>query len=67
MNSKIDTRDFLKHLSFWYNKTDDECTELATNENDLDAEQGLRNMLERDLCTEIVNETINELKKFKNE
>jgi hypothetical protein len=23
---------WLKHLSFWHNKSDDECIELATNE-----------------------------------
>lgn len=35
MEIKIDTNDLLTHLSFWYNKTDDECIELATNENGL--------------------------------
>jgi hypothetical protein len=53
---------FLKHLSFWHNKTDDECTALATNEYGVDAEQALMNMLERDFCTEINNNVVEELK-----
>jgi hypothetical protein len=56
---KIEPNDLLKHLSFWHNKTDDECIKLATNENGVDAEQALLNMLERDLCTDINNEVIN--------
>ena len=50
-----DTSKFLKHLSFWHNKSDDECIKLASNENGVDAEQALTNMLERDFCTEINN------------
>ena len=26
-----DVKSFLEHLSFWHNKSDDECIELATN------------------------------------
>lgn len=62
MNLKINQSDLLQHLSFWHNKTDDECIELATNEHGVDAEQALKNMLERDLCTEINNNIIEELK-----
>lgn len=58
----IETNNLLKHLSFWHNKSDDECIELATNDNGLDAEQALLNMLERDLCTDINNELIKYLK-----
>jgi len=54
----------LQHLSFWHNKTDDECAELAKDENgNLDAEQALINMLERDFCTSINNNVVEELKK----
>jgi len=67
MEIKIDGNDLLKHLSFWHNKTDDECIELATNENGLDAEQALTNMLERDLCTSINNEVIKGLKNLGND
>jgi len=65
--NKLDGNDLLKHLSFWHNKTDDECIELATNENGLDAEQALTNMLERDLCTSINNEVIKGLKNLGND
>jgi hypothetical protein len=67
MEIKIDGNDLLKHLSFWHNKTDNECIELATNENGLDAEQALTNMLERDLCTSINNEVIKGLKNLGND
>lgn len=55
----------LKHLSFWHNKTDDECIALATNENGVDAEQALLNMLERDFCTEMNNIVVEKLLKNK--
>jgi hypothetical protein len=54
----------LGHLAFWHNKTDDECIELAKDENgNLDAEQVLKNMLERDLCTSASNNIIEGLQK----
>jgi len=53
---------WLKHLSFWHNKSDDECIELATNEYGIvDAEQALMNILERDFCTSINNNVVEEL------
>ena len=67
MEIKIDGNDLLKHLSFWHNKTDDECIELATNEFGLDTEQALMNMLERDFCTEANNNIIEDLKKWVND
>ena len=67
MNIKIDGNDLLKHLSFWHNKTDDECVELATNDNGLDAEQALMNMLERDFCTDINNKVVEALMNYTNE
>jgi hypothetical protein len=66
MGIKIDGNDLLKHLSFWHNKTDDECIKMATNENGLDAEQALTNMIERDLCTSVNNEAIKGLKNLGN-
>ena len=67
MKINIDGNDLLKHLSFWHNKTDDECIELATNEFGLDTEQALMNMLERDFCTAANNIIIEDLKKWVND
>jgi len=64
MNIKIDGNDLLKHLTFWHNKTDDECIEMATSEKGVDAEEALKNILERDFCTEMNNNIIEELKKL---
>lgn len=54
----------LEHLSFWHNKTDEECIQMATNEFGVDAEQALLNMLERDLCTGVNNEALQKLKQL---
>jgi len=56
---------WLKHLSFWHNKSDGECIELATNEYGVDAKQALMNILERDFCTSINNNVTEELLKPK--
>ena len=64
---EIKTRTYLEHLSYWHNKTDDECIELATNEYGLDTEQALMNMLERDFCTDINNNVVKSLKNYTNE
>jgi len=64
---QIDLVQLLKHLSFWHNKSDDECIELATNEYGIDAEQALMNMLERDFCTSINNNVVEELNQNKDE
>lgn len=66
MNIKVNGGDLLKHLSFWHNKTDNECVELATNNGNVDAEQAMLNMLERDLCTSMNNNVIEQLSKWKN-
>jgi hypothetical protein len=58
----MNIRKLLKHLSFWHNKSDDECIELATNEYGIDAEEALLNMLERDFCTSINNHIVEDLK-----
>ena len=67
MRLKIDLGQLLKHLSFWHNKSDDECIELATNEYGIDAEQALMNMLERDFCTSINNHVVETLNQNKDE
>lgn len=67
MNINIDGNDLLKHLSFWHNKTDDECIEMATGEYGVDAEQALINILERDFCTSLNNSIIEDLNKWVNE
>jgi hypothetical protein len=64
MNINIDGNDLLKHLSFWHNKSDDECIEMAMGEYGVDAEQALMNMLERDFCTQMNNNVVEELKKL---
>ena len=66
MNVNTSQSDLLKHLSFWHNKTDDECIEMATGEFGVDAEQALLNILERDLCTDINNNVVRELNKTLN-
>ena len=58
MRLKIDLGQWLKHSSFWHNKSDDECIELATNEYGIDVEQALMNMLEREFCTSINNNVV---------
>ncbi len=60
--NNINSSDLLKHLTFWSSKSDDECIEMAINECDVDAEQALKNILERDFCKEISNEIVKELK-----
>jgi len=62
MNINIDGNDLVKHLTFWLNKTDDECIEMATGEFGVDAERALINILERDFCTDINNNVIEKLK-----
>ena len=64
MKINIDGNDLLKHLTFWHNKTDDECIEMATGEYGVDAEQALMNMLERDFVTELNKNIIEELKSY---
>ena len=64
MNINISQSELLKHLTFWHNKTDDECIQMATSETGVDTEQALINMLERDFCTEMNNNIVEELKKL---
>ena len=62
MKIKIDGNDLLKYMMFWSEKTDDDCVEMATVEDKLDAEQALSNMMERDFVLEFNKEVINGLK-----
>ena len=59
--NNIGGNQLLKYLTFWLNKTDDECIEMATSETGIDAEQALKNILERNLCIEINKNIIEEL------
>lgn len=60
----LEVNDLLKHLTFWNKKTDDECIEMVTSETGVDSEQALKNILERDFCTEINKNIIEELKQW---
>jgi hypothetical protein len=62
MKVKLKLNDFLNYLSFWNDKSDDECIELATDEETVDAEQALLNMLDRDFCRDFCREFSNEIK-----
>lgn len=63
----METKKLIEMSSFWHNKTDDECVELATNQgicgSDFDAEQALINMIENYFWTETNANYINELTK----
>ncbi len=59
---KLMTAQLLKYLTYWHDKTDDDCIYLATNENGINAEEALLNMVERDFCVEINNNIIKGLK-----
>ncbi len=62
MDNKIDGNYLLNHMMFWSEKTDDDCVEMATFEDKLDAEQALINMIERDFALEFNKEVIEGLK-----
>jgi hypothetical protein len=62
MKININGGDLLKHMMFWSEKTDDDCVEMATVEGELDAEQALINMIERDFALEFNKEVIEGLK-----
>lgn len=55
---------FLRHLTFWYDKTDDECIEMATNEHGVDSEQPLLNIVDRDFCISTSDEIVSELREL---
>lgn len=61
MNIYVNGSEFLKHLSYWHHKSNDECIKLVTNNYGVNAEEALMNLLERDLCTSINNGVIKQL------
>ena len=64
MKIKIDRSELINNVLFWHNKTDEECIEMATNENGLDGTQARFYMIERDICTGIINGFVEDLKKY---
>jgi hypothetical protein len=60
-HNEINPNDLLKELTFWYNKSDEECIEMATNEYGIDAEQALINMFNRTHMTEASNNLLKSL------
>ena len=62
MKFEINQSDLLKELSFWHNKTDDECTALATSEDGkVDYKQAMLNIVVRNRCTAINNRVLESL------
>jgi hypothetical protein len=63
----METKKLIEMSLFWHNKTDDECIKMATKEgshgSDIDAEEALINMFERDFWTQTNTNIINELTK----
>ena len=64
MRINIELGPLLKHLTLWHNKSDDECIEMATNEYGLDAEVALMNIIERDFCTSVNKNVMDDLLKW---
>jgi hypothetical protein len=63
MEININGDDLLKHMMFWGEITDYECSKMATNDKcELNAEQALINMLERDFAVEFNKTVIEGLK-----
>lgn len=62
MKINITGDDLLKHMMFWGEKTDEDCVKMATNEGELNAEQALINMLERDYAVEFNKKVVEGLK-----
>ena len=63
MSVRINGKSLLEHATFWNNKSDEECIQLASNEFGVDTERASLNMLERDFCTDFNNELIKSLLK----
>lgn len=59
----MDTKKLMEMSSFWHNKTDEECIQMASTEYGVDAAEALSNMFERDFWTQTNNNIINELTK----
>lgn len=62
----ISQSDLLKELSFWHNKTDDECIAMATSEDGrIDYEEAMLNIMTRNRCTAINNRVLESLQDLK--
>lgn len=64
MKINIDGNDLLKHMMFWGEKTDDDCITLATTDGNLDAEQALSNIVERDFAVEFNKKVVKGLQEM---
>ena len=62
-NINISPDELIKHLTFWHDKTDEDCIEMATSEYGVDPERALMNILERDFCVGVNKNVLEELKK----
>lgn len=58
MKINIDGNDLLKHMMFWGEKTDNDCIEMAITEGNLDTQQTLSNIIERDFAVEFNKEVV---------
>ena len=58
-------RSYLAHLTYWHNKSDDDCIALATNSAGVDVNEAFANLFERDFCTALNNEMLEILKNKK--
>lgn len=67
MKIKIDGNILLENMMFWAEKTDDDCIKMATTNGELDSEQALINMIERDFAIEFNNEVVEKLKDLGND
>ena len=62
----INLSDLLKELTFWHNKTDDECIALATSEDgSIDYKQAMLNIVARNRCTATNNKVLESLQENK--
>ena len=51
----LTTKQVLDHITFWHDKTDEDCVKLATTSEGLDALKALTNIVERDMAIELFN------------
>ena len=56
MSREINADDFLKNIEYWSDKSDDECIDLATINEQMDAEEALTNLMSKDFAKEIKEE-----------
>lgn len=57
----MEIKKIFEHSSFWNKKIDDECMELATDENGgIDVEQALLNVFKKEIAMEFIKNTVTE-------